>query len=280
VELERRSGKLTRDVIDYVGGTSTGAALAAVIAVGLPASEALKVYTEKGRAVFSPANRVFRTANLITKARQFDNRVLHDVISKSLGGTTMTINDSPVGIMITAVDQMGTCWYFTQDRKTNLGTTGKADLIDVTTASCCATTYHESWMIPGFGWFADGGTGGEADPVNQTMAEAFSGYECYGSIDPAAATVVSLGTGWYKPAKMPNPPGNVLAAITWVTGSLVGSSKTNALRSAQRHWPGIITTINPLLWADVDEADVDAIPMLLEIGKKTAAEVDWSKFGL
>ena len=275
VELERQTGKLTRDVFDFAGGTSTGALLTGVVAAGVPASSALEVYTKQGARVFSPTNDLERNAKMLATGNKFDNKVLHQVVLASLGNTTMTMNDSPIGVMITAGDQMGMPWYFVKDAPTNAQTTGKASLVDTVVASACATTYHAPWQIPGFGYFADGGTVSLADPVYQTMVEALNGPDCYGSIDPADALVISLGTGYYQPAAMPAPPSGLVAEISWVTGSLVSSSKTLALQAANRQWPRLVTAFDSALWADVDEADVGAIPQLLALGQADAAKVDW-----
>lgn len=278
IALEEQSGKLTREIFEFVGGTSTGALLAACVAAGVPAKAALSVYTEQGPKVFSPTSQVLRYANLIAKGRMFDNRTLHDVVVATLGAQApMRINDSPIGIMITAGDQLGDCWYFVRDAPTNARTTGRASLADAATASACATTYHAPWLVPGFGYYADGGTVSLADPIYQTMVEAFAGSKCYGSIDPADARVISLGTGFYQPPSMPSPPAGVLAEVSWVTSSLVGSSETLAQQAAERQWPGLIQALNPSLPESIDEADVSAIPMLLEIGQKAAAQMDWEE---
>ncbi|MGO4879892.1 MAG: patatin-like phospholipase family protein [Bryobacteraceae bacterium] len=276
VELERQTGALARDVFDFAGGTSTGALLTACIVAGVPASAALEVYTSQGPKIFSPTNTVARDAMMVATGHQFDNKVLHQVVSDTLGGSAMTMNDSPIGVMITAGDQMGMPWYFVKDAPTNAQTTGKAPLIDAAVASACATTYHAPWLIPGFGYFADGGTVSLADPVYQTMAEALNGpNDCYGSIDPGDALVVSLGTGYYIPATMPAPPSGLIPAISWVTSSLVSSGETIALQAANRQWPGLVTAFDSELWADIDEADVSAIARLLALGQADAAKVDW-----
>jgi hypothetical protein len=111
--------------------------------------------------------------------------------------------------------------------------------------------------------------------VYQTCVEAFTGHECYGSIDPAGARVISLGTGYYKPLNQPNPPGSLLDRISWVTSALVGTSKTIAAQSVDRHWPGVLKILNPEIPSDIDEADVSAIPLLLKIGQEEAAKIDW-----
>lgn len=277
-ELERQTGKLTYDVIDFIGGTSTGALLAACVSAGASASKALEVYTKMGTKVFSPTNSVEQDAKMVATGNKFDNKVLHEVVAETIGTPTMTMNDSPIGVMITAGDQMGNPWYFCRDEPTNARTTGKAPLVDVAVASSCATTYQAPWLIPGFGYFSDGGTVSLADPVYETMAEALSGPgRCYGSIAPSEAMVVSLGTGWYAPAKMPNPPSGLIAEIAWVTGSLVSSSETIAVQAAIRQWPGLLTVLDSELWADIDEADTGAISQLVALGQAAAAAVDWVK---
>jgi hypothetical protein len=278
IELEQQTGKLTRDLIDFVGGTSTGALLTACIVAGVPAAAALDVYTQQGARVFSPTNSIERDAKMVATGNKFDNKVLYQVVSDALGGTKMTMNDLPIGVMITAGDQMGNPWYFVKDAPTNAQTTGKAPLIDAAVASACATTYHAPWLIPGFGYFADGGTVSLADPVYETMVESLNGpNKCYGSIDPTDAMVISFGTGYYKPSTMPEPPTGLFAEISWVTSSLVSSSETLAVQAANRQWPGLVEVFDSALWGDVDEADTSAIPQLVALGQADAAKVDWKK---
>lgn len=267
---------MTRDIFSWCGGTSTGALLAASIAAGIPAATALETYTTGGPKIFSPTNSVERKAELILKGRQFDNKVLYRVVADTFGAqAAMKVNDSPIGIMITAGNMLGVPWYFVKDSPSNAGTTGTAPLVDAAVASACATTYHDPWLIPGFGYFSDGGCVSLADPVYQLCVEAFKAPDCYGDVDPANARVISLGTGTYTPPDMPAPPGDLLARITWVTDSLVGSSETLAEEATDRQWPGIRKTFNPPLPKDIDEADVSSIPLLLEIGKAAAAAIDW-----
>jgi hypothetical protein len=276
VALEQQTGQLTREIFDYVGGTSTGALLAASTVAGVPATVALNVYKESGSKIFSPADKAARDVLLLARGYRFDNKVLHQVLVDALGAQAgMLINDSPIGIMITAANMSGTPWYFVKDAPTNAGTTGKATLADAAVASACATTYHQPWLLPGFGYFADGGTASLGNPIEQLGAEAFSGPGCYGSVDAADALVISLGTGTYTPAAMPPPPGGLLENIAWVTSSLVTSSETLAQQSFDRQWPGIRTSFNPELPSAIDEADVSAIPLLLEIGAAQAATLDW-----
>jgi hypothetical protein len=278
IELEKQTGKLTREVIDFVGGTSTGALLCSSVVAGIPATKALEVYTLQSAKVFSPTNAIEQDAKMVATGNKFDNKALYEVVLATIGDYVRVMNDSPIGVMITAGDQMGMPYYFVKDAPTNARTTGKATLVDVAVASSCATTYQAPWLIPGFGYFADGGVVSLADPVYETMAEALSGPgKCYGSIDPADALVVSLGTGWFKPATMPAPPKGLIAEIAWVTSSLVSSSETLAVQAAKRQWPGLVTVLDSELWADIDEADTAAIPQLVALGQKAAASVNWAE---
>jgi hypothetical protein len=278
VALEHQTGQLTRDVFEFAGGTSTGGLLVSAIAAGVPAQASLDVYLQSGRAIFSPTDDVRRTLNLVRLGRQFDARTLYAVLKAALGpAATWTINDCPLDVLITAASQLGDTLYFTKDRPTNAGQFGKYNLLDAAVASACATTYHDPWKIPGYGYAADGGCASVSDPIYATCVEAFAAPGCYGSINPADARVISLGTGFYHPSKQPKPPGSLLDRVKWVTGTLVGSSMTIAAQTVQRHWPGVLQVLNPPIPSNIDEADVDFIPVLLDIGQKAASQIDWYK---
>jgi hypothetical protein len=277
-ELEKQTGKLTFECFDFIGGTSTGALLTAACVARVSAAQSLEVYTKRGAEVFSPTNKIMRDLKMFFTGRQFDNKILNQVVKETLGpAAEWPINQCPIPIMITAADMAGSIWYFVKDAPTNARTTGKYLLADAATASSCATTYHDPWLIPGFGYAADGGTVSLADPVYETCAEAFSGNGCYGDLNPAEAIVVSLGTGFFQPSPMPSPPGNLLDRIKWVTDSLIGAAKTLAQQAAERQWPGVVQAFNPELSSNVDEADVASIPDLLAIGQKQASTMDWKK---
>jgi hypothetical protein len=279
VELEKQTGELARESFDFIAGTSTGALLTAAIAAGVPATRSLDVYLNDGKRIFSPESSIERNIELVAKGRQFDVAVLHQVVQLTLGvpAYDWVINDCPIPLLITGTDTAGNPVYFTQDRPTNSGKFGNYGLVDAAVASASATTYHDPWKCGTLGAVADGGCSSNADPVYQGCVEAFQGHMCYGTIDPAEATVISLGTGFYAPRNVPVPPRTLLQRVAWVTSALVGSSKTIAAQSVDRHWPGVLQVFNPLIPIDIDEADVSAIPLLLQIGQAAAAKMDWAK---
>ena len=47
--------------------------------------------------------------------------------------------------------------------------------------------------------------------------------------------------------------------------------------AVNRQWSGILKIINPELPREIDEADIDAIPVLVELGQQLAATLDWTQ---
>jgi uncharacterized protein len=275
VELERATGRLTRELFDYVSGTSTGALLAAAICAGVPASDLLKVYTDRSKEIFTPTGAV-AAAKRVAVGFMYDPTHLRDVLVSVFGAKSgWTVNDSPIGILISAVEMNGHPWYFVRDSVMNAGTTGKVRLIDAAVASACAPTYHDHWAIKMPGGFTrrfyDGGTAGLANPAYQTCWEMF---KC-DKFQPATTRLVSLGTGFF-----PQPdvaPSGLLATIGWAISTLVDSSSDWVDAATELQWPGVMSKFNPPLPRSIDEADLKSIPDLVRIGQAYAKTIDWGK---
>jgi len=273
VKLEDQLGGLTRDHVDFCGGTSTGALLTAAVAAGIPASEALTVYTERADEIFTPTGPL-AAAKRVAEGFMYDPKHLHDVLVSVLGAAaTWTINDSPLRVMLSAIAMNGRNWFFVKDNPRNARTTGSVKLVDAAVASACAPTYFDHWRIDGINGqtirFFDGGVGGTANPAYQVCVEAFE----YDEFTAEDTRVVSLGTGYF-PASDEAPCG-LLATIGWTTNTLIDTSEDWVDDAVNRQWPGIMRIFNPLLPREIDEADLDAIPVLLDVGRKLAATLDW-----
>jgi patatin-like phospholipase/acyl hydrolase len=272
-KLEDQLGGLTRDHIHFCAGTSTGALLTAAVAAGIPASEALKVYTDRAGEIFTPTG-VVASVKRVAVGFMYNPNHLRDVLVSVLGpAASWTMNDSPLRLMISATAMNGRNWFFVRDNPKNARTTGSVKLIDAAVASACAPTYFDHWRIDGINGqtirFFDGGVGGTANPAYQACVEAFE----YDEFTPADTRVVSLGTGYF-PASDDAPRG-LLPTIAWTTSTLVDTSEDWVDQAVNRHWPGIMRNFNPLLPRAIDEADLDAIPVLLKIGQQLAATLDW-----
>jgi len=274
IQLEQQLGGLTRDHIDFCAGTSTGALLTAAIAAGVPASDLLKVYTERSKEIFQPTG-VVADAKRIAVGFMYDPTHLRDVLASTLGGAAaFVMNDCPIRVMISATAMNGHNWFFVKDNPNNAGTTGTVKLVDAAVASSCAPTYFDHWKINIGGKdirFFDGGVGGTANPAYQACVEAFQ----HDTLPPEDTRVVSLGTGWYPASD--NPPSGLIATIGWTTSTLVDTSEDWVDDAVNRQWPDILQNFNPELPSDIDEADLSAIPTLVQIGQQLAASMDWKR---
>ncbi len=274
MKLESQLGGLTRDHFDFCGGTSTGALLTAAVAAGIPASQLLTVYTERSRQIFTPTG-IEADAKRIVEGYMYDPCNLRDVLVSVLGtAAKWVINDCPIRVMISATAMDGHNWFFVKDNPRNSRTTGSAKLTDAAVASSCAPTYFDHWTMTVQGVtlnLFDGGAGGTSNPAYQVCVEMFE----YDDFMPNETRLVALGTGYY-PA--PNdPPKGLIGTIGWVTSTLIDTCEDWVDQAAALQWPGVIQTINPLLPRDIDEADLSAVPTLLEIGQETATKMDWKQ---
>src|ERR1039457_4123138 len=275
MKLESQLGGITRDHIAYCAGTSTGALLTAAIAAGIPAADILKIYTDRSKEIFTPTG-IVADVKRVAEGFMYDPTHVHDVLVSVLGSAaSWVVNDCPLGVLISATAMNGHNWFFVKDNLKNRRTTGAVKLIDAAVASACAPTYFDHWRIDGIMgqtiYFFDGGAGGTANPVYQACVEAFE----YDSFQPADTRVVALGTGYFPASG--DPPSGLLKTIGWTTSTLVDSAEDWAGDAVNRQWPGVMRDFNPLLPGDIDEADLSAIPTLVELGQKMAADMDWKQ---
>ena len=272
VSLEQKTGKLTRDIFSYVAGTSTGALLAAGIAAGIPASELLSVYTTQSKEIFTPTG-LIADAKRVAEGQMYDPTNLEKVLAGVFGSAASWImNNSPIGICISATAMNGHDWFFVRDGARNAGTTGVVKLIDAAVASACAPTYFSPWPLTVNGKasaFFDGGAGGLANPSYQACVEMFE----HDTFIPAETRLVSLGTGYYPAANV--PPKGLVATISWATDTLVDTSEDWVDRAVQRQWPGVQQKFDWELTADIAMDDLGGIPTLVAAGKTAAASIDW-----
>ena len=275
MKLEAQLGGLTRDHFAYCAGTSTGALLTAAIAAGIPAADILKIYTDRSKEIFTPTG-IVADVKRVAEGFMYDPTHVHDVLVSVLGSAaSWVVNDCPIGVMISATAMNGHNWFFVKDNPQNARTTGSVKLVDAAIASACAPTYFNHWKIDSVNGqsitFFDGGVGGTANPVYQACVEAFE----FDTFTPAGTRAIALGTGYFPGSD--TPPSGLLNVIGWTTSTLVDTSEDWAGEAVDRQWPGVMTSINPLLPSDIDEADLSAIPTLVTIGQQLAASLDWTQ---
>jgi predicted acylesterase/phospholipase RssA len=275
MKLESQLGGVTRDHIAYCAGTSTGSLLTAAIAAGIPATDILKVYTDRSKEIFTPTG-IIADAKRVAEGFMYDPIHLRDVLVSVFGpAASWVVNDCPIGVMISATAMNGHNWFFVRDNPQNARTTGSVKLVDAAVASACAPTYFDHWKIDDINGqtirFFDGGVGGTANPAYEACVEAFE----FDTFTPADTRVIALGTGYFPGSD--TPPSGLLKVIAWTTSTLVDTSEDWADEAVNRQWPGVMTNFNPLLPSDIDEADLSAIPTLVTIGQQLAATLDWTQ---
>jgi hypothetical protein len=272
--LEQQTGKLARDIFQYVAGTSTGALLAAGVAAGIPASQLLTVYTTRSKEVFTPTG-ILADAKRVAEGHMYDPTKLQGVLGTVFGtAARWSMNDCPIGICIPATAANGHDWYFVRDGARNAGTTGASRLLDAAVASACAPTYFSPWPMTvktqALSFF-DGGTGGMANPSYQACVEMFE----YDVFVPAETRLVSLGTGYYPGSD--TPPKGLIATVAWATDTLVDTSEDWVDRAVERQWPGVQQKFDWQLPSGISMDDLAGIPALLTAGKTAAASIDWKQ---
>ncbi|HQV68748.1 MAG TPA: patatin-like phospholipase family protein [Thermoflexales bacterium] len=267
VELEKQTGKLTRDVFNMVAGTSTGAIIAAAVGIGMTAQKTLDLYQTLGSRIFKTDWLAFITT---LGGMKYHSTACAAVYREFIGD--VTINELPIDLMLTMMRVVdGKPFYAVKDNPANAGTTGKLKVVDCVTASAAAPTFFDPYDVPTIGRCVDGGTGIAGNPVYQACVEAF--YYTGGAYTPEDSVVVSLGTGIYDGAANPV---TFIDWARWVMLSLLESPAEQQTELVQRHFATLGTyRLNPPLPRDIGLDNLSAIPDLVKIGTAAAAQIDW-----
>lgn len=271
-ELERQTGRLTRDAFDFVAGTSTGAVLAAGIAADIPAERLVTLYAERSPQLFRRIP-ILGTLRRIVTGAMYDTATLNRLIREELGpdAADWRLNDAPVDMLITAKRLSdGMPWYFVRDNPANSCRAGDYRLADAATASAAAPTYFPPWRLAGIGELIDGGTGVAGNPVYQACVEAFEYTDAY---RPAETVVVSLGTGKLLRRERPTW---LWPWLGWLLSELLRSPAEQQTELVHRHYPDApFYRLDLELEREVGLDAVDRIGELRLLGERLAGAVDW-----
>jgi len=264
-----------RDKIMF-GGTSTGALIAGGLATGMSAAAIQDVYLHRTPEIFDHPPAVAEVW-MLARGYRFYAQNIYDVVQDILGpAKDWKLNDCPVRVLLTAVGPKRKMIYFVRDSPHNSRYSGQALLIDAMVASAAASTYFSQWYVhPSgdnlLGWSKDGGLGGVANPILRLAVEAFE----YDVFNPRTTRILCFGTGSF-PANNVNPPTGLLATIQDAVDSLLDVADDEQSRLVQLMYKDTpVTYFDVALPRYVDEADLSARDLLLDLGTKAAAQVNW-----
>src|SRR5579871_3937054 len=146
VELERYTGKLTRDVASFCAGTSTGALLASAVAAGVPATRILDIYRNRAGEIFRHGR--LSMALEVMRGYADDPANVRRVLTSEFGpASAWTMDQCPIKVLLCAVGMNGHPWFFTGRTSRNSGKTGSVSLVDAATGSAAAPIYFNHFSV-------------------------------------------------------------------------------------------------------------------------------------
>jgi hypothetical protein len=203
--LRRRYGKddfVLADYFDLIGGTSTGAIIATLLALGFPVGKILELYRSVGRDAFQPRKYWLGPIGRLLKAR-FQEEPLEKLLKNFLGDNTLSSPALRVGLMIVAKRaDTGSVWSLVNlpDQKF-YGMNKNLRLWEVVRSSTAAPTYFNPQAIADVGEgesavFVDGGVSMHNNPALQLLLVAtLEGYGLRWQLGNDKLLLCSVGTG-------------------------------------------------------------------------------------
>lgn len=192
-EIEKHFNKPIAELFDLLVGNSTGALLATAMSTGnIPASEVLKIYSEKGKDIFKKKplfKRIFSLGGLIDEKYELLNLV--NVVKQFLKETTF--KDTKTKLMTISYDLYTKKPFIHKSWKSKIN----FPLWVAAVSSAAAPTYFEPLLYKdetGLDYgFIDGGATAINNPTMCALAEALNmGYTLENIY------VLSFGTGYYQ----------------------------------------------------------------------------------
>lgn len=197
-ERHRRQDLVLADYFDLIGGTSTGAVIAAGLALGWDVARIFDLYQQLGRTVLS------RRRWWIERAR-FEAAPLESALRGALGDHTLGDESVLTGLcIVTKRADTGSTWPLLNHPHSNFYDVNRSILLrDAVRASTAAPTFFEPEKLsvrPGeYGAFVDGGVSMASNPALQLFLVAtLSGFHFNWPIGEHQLLLVSVGTGVWR----------------------------------------------------------------------------------
>jgi patatin-like phospholipase/acyl hydrolase len=271
VRLEAHTGKSSRELFDFVAGTSTGAVIAAGIALGLSARGLLAMYREMAREAFQrlPWWKILWNGGNHRYSNSFISETLDQI------GADVPLNDLPIDVMITAKNTITSRTdFFVRDNPGNARRWGRLSLKDAVLASIAAPTYfpaHTATLEGERRVWVDGGVGVAGNPCYQAAVEAL--HYSAGQYPPGETSMLSFGTG-RRPHPIDAEHANIVQWGLWVLSEVLEDSGD---------WQTYITRREYDLSGQIDfrRYQLDLAPDVMEeLGVDIPEGVDVTKIGM
>jgi len=187
---------------DLVGGTSTGAIIAALIAVGgYSITEIKTLYKELGEQIFSDRNGLNLFGKQIYFNGKYNSQPLKEQLNKIFKETRLGDNSNKTGLCVVA-KRLDTCstWPVTNNPAAMFFSQNRFYIKDIVRASTAAPSYFDPEIIDvGFGEegvFVDGGMSMMNNPSLQLFLTAtLKGFKLQWETGEDKLFIVSVGTG-------------------------------------------------------------------------------------
>lgn len=206
--LRERTGQanlVLSDYFDLIGGTSTGAILAATLACGMPVTDVQALYNQLGPEVFKQPR-----LHIPLLTPKFPAAPLRQLLNERLGSdTTLDSNRVCTGLMVmTKRLDTGSPWpLHNHPNDPYAAQNGALNLAEIVRASTAAPTYFEPEPVDIHsrngtvtkGAFVDGGVTPFNDPALQLLMQtAIEGYGFGWKQGADEILLISIGTGTSK----------------------------------------------------------------------------------
>jgi len=203
-ERHNKANLLLSDYFDLIGGTSTGAIVATLLALGWSVEDIHKMYLTLGRDAFQPRKTWFGPLGRLIGAK-FDEKPIEEILKQHLGDRTLDSADLRVGLMIIIKRaDTGSVWvmvnipghrFYEKNRKMRLW--------ELVCSSTAAPTFFMPRFVSDVGGdeeavFVDGGVSMHINPALQLlMVATLQGFALKWPLGEERLLICSVGTGGF-----------------------------------------------------------------------------------
>jgi len=298
-ELEQMTGKTSQQLFDMVGGTSTGAIIAAGLGIGMTAQQLLEtVYRDRLPKAFPPSNLLLWIRYVLGGLRNiypFESFI--EALQPLAQGIKIGDLTKPIVFMATKDVRVGDT-YFIVSKGPGLAAVADWPLSGCVAASGAAPIYFP----PVAGNLIDGGVGVNANPCLSVTIEAMEYIGASEGFVDNDVIVISLGTG-YVPYLFGEDAATRFWLKDWVQYLIIKGLDDAALQQAystkaiygnrldfRRYSPEltqknltekleITPTIDPTQLS-LDSHAPEEVALMEQIGRSYARKIDWTLPGL